>query len=102
MDVFPADAARVALTCPVAGDAMADAVEEAETLDIQMNEAAGLGIFIAHDRFDRRQVLDPRQARAFENAADGGRRHASFRGYMLPGSALPAQRDDPLDPSVLG
>lgn len=42
MDVLPADAAAVALTGPIPCDAMADLVEVAELLDIEVDHVAGM------------------------------------------------------------
>ena len=50
MHVFPADAALVALAGSIAGDAMADAVDAAELLDVDMDELAGCGALIADHR----------------------------------------------------
>jgi len=41
VDELPADAAGVALALAVAGDAMADALEAAELLDVDMDQLAG-------------------------------------------------------------
>ena len=58
MDVFPTDAAAVGLARAVAGDAVADLVETTERLDVEMDEAAGLVVLIASDRFGRFEVPD--------------------------------------------
>src|SRR5437764_952475 len=50
MHIFPADPAGVALTDPVACDPMADPIEFAELLDVDVDNLAGRGAFIAADR----------------------------------------------------
>ena len=49
MDVFPTDAAAVALAGAVAGDAMADLFEAAELLDVDVNEFARVFTLVAAD-----------------------------------------------------
>ena len=49
VDKLPADATRLALSATVAGDAMADAVEAAELLDVDVDQLAGrLPLVAAH------------------------------------------------------
>ncbi|EPZ75462.1 hypothetical protein M798_12365 [Brucella melitensis ADMAS-G1] len=97
MDIFPANPARVALSRPVACDPMADALETPKPLDVEMDQASRLGIFVADDGFDRVDVFHPRQLCAPENAADGGGRNAGFHGDMLTGQALSAKMEYPFD-----
>jgi hypothetical protein len=60
-----AASAAVALAGPVAGDAVADAIDAAELLDVDMDELAGLLPLIAGDgrsRIERREapeLIDP-------------------------------------------
>ncbi|MET3588417.1 hypothetical protein ABID21_004553 [Pseudorhizobium tarimense] len=53
MDVFPSDAARLALARPVAGDPVSDPLEAAETLDVEMDQAAWLSILVECTPFRR-------------------------------------------------
>ncbi len=46
MHVFPADPSGLALSRPVAGDAVADAIELAQLLDVDVNDLAGRGALI--------------------------------------------------------
>ena len=91
MDELPADATVVALSPAVAGDAVADPVETAELLDVDVDELAGVLALIAAHRLGRLQCADAVQAKAPEDAADGGRRDAEFSRDLLAGPALPPQ-----------
>ena len=73
---------------------MADAIELAELFDVDVEDLAGGGPFVATDRLGRFERRKPVEAEALENAADGGRRHADFDGDLLAGMALPAQSLD--------
>lgn len=75
MDVFLADATRIALVRPVTGDPVADPLEATKALDIEMDQAAWLGILIAHNGFGWSDVFHPGQVSPLENAADGGGRY---------------------------
>ena len=79
---IPADTTGVALRLTIAGDAMADPIEAPQTLDVEIDQAAGLGILITHDRLGRIEIFDARQTGAFENAADGGRRDPGLQGNV--------------------
>ena len=59
MHIFPADPAGLALAGPIAGDPMADPIELAELFDVDVDDLARGGAFIATDRFGR---LERRQA----------------------------------------
>lgn len=50
MDELPAHAPAVALSLAVAGDAVADAVEAAKLLDVDMDHLAGFGPLVAAHR----------------------------------------------------
>lgn len=76
------------------GDAMADPLEPAELLDVDVDHLARMGTLVAPDRLGRRDVLQPRQAGALEHPADGGRRDADLMGDVPAGEALPTQRHD--------
>ena len=74
---------------------MTDPIELAELLDIDVDDLAGRGAFIAADRLGRLESGKPIEAQPFEDAADGGRRNPDFRGDLLAGVALPAQSLNP-------
>ena len=95
MHIFPADPAGLALARAVMGDAVADPIELAELFDVDVDDLAGGGAFVAADRLGRLESGKPIEAQPFENAADGGRRNSDFRGDLLAGVALPAQSLDP-------
>ena len=62
MDELPANAAAVALACAVAGDAMADALEAAEFLDIDVDHVARMLALVTAHRLGRFEVAQPVQA----------------------------------------
>ena len=64
MDVLPTDAAAVALSPAIAGDAVADAVDPSELFDVDMDQFAGMFALVAADWFGRLQgcsLLSPRR-----------------------------------------
>lgn len=81
----------------IAGDAMADAIEAAEFLDVEMDHVAGMVALIAADRLRRIEIAQARQARAPQDAADGGGRELQHLCDLAAGSTFPAQRDGGLD-----
>jgi hypothetical protein len=95
MHIFPADPSGLALADPVAGDPVADAIELAELLDVDVDDLAGSCAFVAADRLGRLESGKPTEAQPLQDAADGGRRNSDFRGDLLAGVALPAQSLDP-------
>src|SRR5580700_7153218 len=97
MDELPADAAAVALALAVAGDAVADLVELAELLDIDVDHLARSLALVAAGRFSGVQGALLVEAQALEHAADGGSRDANGGGDLLAGHALAAQAFDALD-----
>ena len=94
MHIFPADPAGVALAGAVAGDAVADAIELAELLDVDVDDLAGRCALVAADRLGRLERRKPVEAQALQDAADGGGRNADLGGDLLAGVALPAQSLD--------
>ena len=85
---------RVALTSAVAGDAVADALEAAELLDVDVDQLAGMLALVAAHRLGRLQRREPVETQPPQDAADGRRRHADLGGDLLAGVALPAQSLD--------
>ena len=73
-----ADAPAVALSGSIAGDAMADLVEAAQLLDVDVDHLAGAVAFVAAHRLGRLQVAPAVEAVAGENAPDGGPGHADL------------------------
>ena len=76
---------------------MADALEAAELLDVDVDQLAGMLALVAAHRLGRLQGGEAVEAEALEDAADGRRRDAEFGGDLLAGEALTAQGFDPLD-----
>ena len=95
MHIFPADPTGVALTGAIPHDPMADPTELAQLFDVDVEDLARGGSFVATDwlgRLERRQAIE---AQPFEDAADGRGRNADLGGDLLAGMALPAQSLDP-------
>ena len=66
MHIFPADPAGIALAGALAGDPVTDPIELAELLDVDVDDLAGRGAFIAADRLGRLSAdsrLRPRRLR---------------------------------------
>jgi len=59
MDELPTQASAMAVADPIAGDAVAGLRETTELFDIDMNDLAGRGAFIAAHRLGRLQVTYP-------------------------------------------
>src|SRR6188474_2655360 len=101
MDELPAGAFTsgpcVALPPAVAGDAVADLVEAAELLDVDVDELAGVLAFVAPHRLGRLEVPEAAQAGALEDAADRGGRDPGGLGDVLAREAPAAQRDHLID-----
>src|SRR5262249_59765561 len=97
MDELTADAAIVALASAVASDAMADLVESAEFLDVDVDEFAGVFALVAAWRLGRFQGAQSIEPQAPQDATDGGCRDAGVDGDRLAGQTLAAQRLDPDD-----
>src|SRR3954470_20039091 len=85
MDVLPADVAGIAFA--VAMDAVADAADAAQFLDVEMEQIAGGLMLVANDRRGRLEIADTVELEAFENAADGGWAEASRLGDTASGPA---------------
>jgi hypothetical protein len=73
MDELSADASASALAFAAAGDAVTDAVKALEFLDVDVDQSAGIGIFITAHRLGQFEVLHAAQTGAFQHAADGRR-----------------------------
>ena len=99
--ILPADLAMgaVALACSIAGDAMAEPIELAELLDVDVDQLTRVLALIAPDRFSRLQRGELVEAEPPQDPADSRRRDADLGGNLLAGVALPAQS---LDRRALG
>src|SRR5215207_9676739 len=82
----------------VAGDAVAEALEAAKLLDVEVDELARLLALVAADPLGRLERLEAVEAEPPEDAADRGRRDPGFGRDLLAGPALATQgfdlRDD--------
>ena len=76
---------------------MADAIDPAELLDVDVDHLARMFALVAADRLARLQRTDPVEPEPLQDAADRGRRHVQFGGDLLAGATLAAQRLDLLD-----
>lgn len=71
VDELPADAPVVALSGSIAGDAMADLVEAAQLLDVDVDHLAGAIAFVPAHRLGRLQVAPTVEAVAGQDPSDG-------------------------------
>jgi hypothetical protein len=97
VDELPADAAGPALPGSLAGDAVADALETAELLDVDVDQLAGVLALVAPDRLGRLEGLELVEREPAQDAADGGRRYAGLCGDLPAGPALAPKPCDLLD-----
>ncbi|EGD06743.1 hypothetical protein XVE_5076 [Xanthomonas vesicatoria ATCC 35937] len=94
MDVFPADAIGVDLA--IAGDPMSRLSETRELLDVQMQQLAGQGVFVAVLRRSRLQFGQAVQAGATQQPGDGARGHRQVPGDLPIRLSCAAPLDDVL------
>ena len=92
MHVLPAGAMDAAAA--VAGDAATDSPETSDLLDVEVEEIAGSGMFIAHDGRSRFQIADATEVEAAQDAADRGATESGGLGDAQAGPALAAQTFD--------
>jgi hypothetical protein len=83
-----------ALAGTASGDAVADAAEAAELLNVEMDYLAGLLALVARAWLVRREAGEQAEATMFENARDAGSGDAEFSRDVLLGAALTAQSLD--------
>jgi len=67
MDIFPADAAAVALAGAIAGDAVADALEATELFGVEMDHLARFLAFVAVHRRGRFEIAHAAEAEALQH-----------------------------------
>jgi len=91
---LPAGGLATAMAGATAGDAMADAVEAAEFLDIEMDDLAGLVALVAWARVLLFEAGEQTEATPPEYARDAGLGDGELGSDVLLGAALTAQ---PLD-----
>lgn len=83
MDVLPADAIGVDLA--IAGGPMAGLAEAGQLLDVQVQQLAGLGIFVAVLRRGRLQIGQTVQAGTAQQPGNGARGHRQMPGELRVG-----------------
>src|SRR5712691_2935723 len=91
---LPADAAHPAAA--IARDAVPDAPDPAELLDVDMYEAAGAAVLVPHHGRGRLEAAQPRQPQPAQIPGDGGRTESQGLGDLGARPALPAQALDEL------
>ncbi len=74
--------------------AMAGCGEAAQLLDVEMEQVAGGGMFVALYRRTRLQIADTAESMAAEDAADGGPAQAYGLRDPAAGPALAAQKQN--------
>src|SRR5690606_7115222 len=94
VDELPAAAAAAIVAGVMAGDAVADLVEAAELLDVEVDQLARLLALVAADRLGRLQVAQSAEAGPAQHAADRRGRPPGRGGDLPADPALPAQLDD--------
>ena len=81
----------------IPGDAMPGFTETVELLDVDMDQFAWPGTFVAAHWLARVEVAHPAQPRPPQDSADRGRRDIGLPGDRLATQPLAPQRDDLLD-----
>ena len=92
MDELPAGTSG-ALSA-VAGDAVADDLDEAQLLDVNVNEFSGMVSLVTENGFFGFEVFEPRQTFSGQNAGHRGRTQADSKGDLRPGPPAPTQPED--------
>ena len=94
VEIFPAGAALVALAGAITGDAVADAVDAAEFLDVDVDEFAGFLALIAHDLWPGFERAEPSKTEPAQHGADGRARQTKLTRDLRTGAPLAAQALD--------
>ena len=94
VDELPAGGARASGL--VAGNAVAGALEAAESFDVEMEQFAGSVVLVAANGGGGFEIAETVESGATEEAADGGRRYADGSGDAAARPTLSAQGDDGL------
>ena len=92
VQVLPAEASLAAGA--IAGDAVADAVDAAELLGVDMDQLAGPGALVAHRRRLGFQRGEPAETEPAQHRPDGGNGHPERAGDPGAAPAQPAQSLD--------
>jgi hypothetical protein len=81
----------------IAGDAVADDLDAAQLLDIDVDELSGTVSLVTADGFLGVEVLEPRETLLGQDAGHCGRTRSDTRGDLGSGLPTPAQSEDLLD-----
>ena len=100
VDELPAGGARASGL--VAGNAVAGALEAAESFDVEMEQFAGSVVLVAANGGGGVEIAETVESGATEEAADGGRRYADGSGDAAARPTLSAQGDDAVDDGLRG
>ena len=91
VSILPAGALTAAMAGAPAGDAMADAIEAAELLDVDVDDLARLLALVAWAWVLRLEAGEQTEATAFEDVRDASLGDAKLDGNVLLGAAFTAQ-----------
>jgi hypothetical protein len=86
----------------VACDAVADDLDAAQLLGVDMDELSRMVSLVAADGFLRVEVLEPRKTLADQDAGNRGRARADARGDLGAGLPASAQPEDLIDNDRMG
>jgi hypothetical protein len=78
----------------VASDAVADDLDAAQLLGVDMDELSGTVSLVAADGFFRVEILEPRETHPGQDAGHRGRTRADSRGDLGPGLPASTQSED--------
>jgi hypothetical protein len=95
---FPSGMFVLAATASVS--ALRDLLEAGHALDVEMEQIAGSGMFVAHDGRGGMQIAPATEPSAAQNAADGSRTDGGAACDLIAGSMVTAQMNDVLDHRV--
>src|SRR4029077_4017883 len=91
VSILPAGGLATAMAGATAGDAMANAVEAAEFLDIEVDDLAGLLALVSRSGLLRLEAGGQTEATACKDARDAGLADVELGSDVLLGAALTAQ-----------
>jgi len=89
---LPAGELRAAATTTIATNG--DLLIAGHALDVEMQQIAGSGMLVAHDRRRGMQMTPAVQLSALQDATDGGGAEAGGLGDVIGGAQLATQADD--------
>ena len=96
-DVQGLPTGMLVLAAAAAVAAPRDLLEAGQAFDIEMEQVAGSGMFVAHDGRGGMQIAPATETSAAQNAADGGRTDGGTTRDLIAGSVTSAQLQDALD-----